>query len=131
MVSHGFSFEMCSVDDEPKRFRESATGITDTTGSGFQVRLKPLNEFRALVEERGKFIMIQGEEITDSAEGRPVHLNATNLKSLIRPLLDIGEPINRSGRESPHLSQRLVGYWRIRTLTDCSSLRPTHCHYSQ
>ncbi len=52
----------------------------------YAVRLKPLNEFRALVEQRGKFIMIQGEEISDSAEGRPVHLNATNLKQLIQPL---------------------------------------------
>lgn len=46
-----------------------------------QVRLKPLNEFRALVEERGKFLMIAGEEIT----GR-VHMNATNLKTLLKPL---------------------------------------------
>lgn len=50
-----------------------------------QVRLKPLNEFRALVEQRGKFIMIAGEEISDRAEGKPLHLNATNLKELIRP----------------------------------------------
>ncbi len=52
----------------------------------FAVRLKPLNEYRALVEERGKFIMIQGEEITDRSQGKPVHLNATNIKELIAPL---------------------------------------------
>lgn len=52
----------------------------------YAVRLKPLSEFRALVEERGRFIMMPGEEITDSAEGKPVHLNATNIKELIRPL---------------------------------------------
>ncbi len=53
---------------------------------GYEIRLKPLNEFRALVEERGKFIMIQGEEISDSAEGKPVHMNATNIKEAIGPL---------------------------------------------
>jgi hypothetical protein len=46
-----------------------------------QVRLKPLNEFRAMVEERGKFLMIASEEIT----GR-VHMNATNLKTVLKPL---------------------------------------------
>ena len=52
----------------------------------FQVRLKPLEEFRALVEERGKFIMIQGEEISDSVQGKPVHMNATNVNGLFQPL---------------------------------------------
>ncbi len=52
----------------------------------FEIRLKPLSEFRALVEERGRFLMIPGEEISDMAEGLPVHLNATNLKELIQPL---------------------------------------------
>lgn len=52
----------------------------------YQVRLKPLNEFRALVEERGKFIMVQGEEISDRAEGKPVHMNATNIKTVLQPV---------------------------------------------
>ena len=51
-----------------------------------QVRLKPLNEYRALVEQRGQFIMIASEEISDSVEGKPVHLNAANLKKVISPL---------------------------------------------
>ena len=49
------------------------------------VRLKPLSEFRGLFEEAGEFLMIQSEEITDSAEGKPVHVNATNIQELIRP----------------------------------------------
>jgi len=51
------------------------------------VRLKPLSEFRHLFEEPGRFIMIQGEEITDGF-GTPVtavHVNATNLQDLIPP----------------------------------------------
>ena len=54
-------------------------------GSG-EVRLKPLNEFRALIETRGTFIMMTGEEISDSSQGKPVHMNATNLRDLIEPL---------------------------------------------
>lgn len=52
----------------------------------FEVRLKPLDEFRALVEERGRFLMISGEEISDQAEGVPVHMNASNLRELIPPV---------------------------------------------
>ena len=44
------------------------------------------SEFRTLVEERGRFLMIQSEEISDKAEGVPIHLNATNIQELIQPL---------------------------------------------
>lgn len=50
-----------------------------------QVRLKTLAEFRALFEEPGRFLLIQGEEISDHFEKRPLHLNATNLRDLIPP----------------------------------------------
>lgn len=50
------------------------------SGPDAEVRLKPLDEFRALVEERGRFILIPSEEISDTAEGVPVHMNATNLR---------------------------------------------------
>lgn len=54
-------------------------------GADEEIRLKPLDEFRGLVEERGKFIMIPCEEISDRAEGGPVHMNATNLLEAIEP----------------------------------------------
>ncbi|WP_419188033.1 PHP domain-containing protein [Stieleria bergensis] len=50
-----------------------------------EVRLKPLNEFRALLEQAGQFIMIQAEEISDRAAGKPVHINATNIAEVIQP----------------------------------------------
>lgn len=52
----------------------------------FAIRLKPLSEYRTLLEERGRFLMIQSEEISDNSEGLPVHLNATNIQELIQPL---------------------------------------------
>jgi hypothetical protein len=52
----------------------------------YEVRLKPLDEFRCLIEERNKFIMIQGEEISDKAEGKPVHMNATNISDKLDPV---------------------------------------------
>jgi hypothetical protein len=66
--------------------RSIKTGDGAEQHEEIEVRLKPLGEFRALVEERGRFLMIEGEEISDKAEGVPVHLNASNLKDPIQPL---------------------------------------------
>lgn len=89
-----------------------------------EVRLKPLNEYRALLEERGKFILLQGEEISDRFEKKPIHMNATNIKQLIRPLggQSVVETINnnlraaedqasKTGREiMVHLNHPNFGY---------------------
>ena len=56
-----------------------------TAGDRPMVRLKPLSEFRSLFEHPGRFLMIQSEEITDKYDKLPVHLNATNLRELIKP----------------------------------------------
>jgi hypothetical protein len=50
-----------------------------------QVRLKPLGEFRHLFEQPGRFLMIQGEEITDHFEKKPIHMNASNVLERIEP----------------------------------------------
>jgi hypothetical protein len=54
-------------------------------GDGIEVRLKTLPEYRPLFEQRGRFLLIQSEEITDRFESVPVHVNATNLVSRIPP----------------------------------------------
>ena len=51
-----------------------------------QVRLKPLAEFRGLLEEPGKFLMIPAEEITHSFAKRPVHMNGINLRDKVTPI---------------------------------------------
>jgi hypothetical protein len=58
----------------------------DKASDKYEIRLKPLDEFRHLVEERGKFMMVQGEEISDRSQGGPVHMNATNIGQVIQPL---------------------------------------------
>lgn len=89
-----------------------------------QVRLKPLDEFRCMVEQAGKFIMLEGEEISDKAEGKPVHMNASNLSELIKPvggatvqetmtnnLRLVLEHEKASGRQIlPHLNHPNFGY---------------------
>ena len=51
-----------------------------------EVRLKQFDEVRGKLAEPGKFLLIQGEEISDSFRRLPIHLNATNLKELIPPM---------------------------------------------
>jgi hypothetical protein len=54
-------------------------------GDAQQVRLKTLGEIRPRFEQPGKFLFIEGEEITNSFRGLPVHTNAMNLGELIKP----------------------------------------------
>jgi hypothetical protein len=54
--------------------------------NGEVVRLKTLEEFRGLFEKPEKFLLIQAEEITDHVGPTPIHINATNIAELIRPL---------------------------------------------
>jgi hypothetical protein len=97
-------------------------GTADT--ANYAVRLKPLNEFRSLVEERGAFIMIQGEEISDRVQKKPLHMNATNLQEVIPPsggltireameanLRAVEDQARRTGREVlVHLNHPNFGY---------------------
>jgi hypothetical protein len=58
---------------------------TRRNGGKVEVRLRPLDEFRKLLEEPGRFLMIQSEEISDGHGGKPIHVNATNVQELIPP----------------------------------------------
>jgi hypothetical protein len=61
-----------------------------------EVRLKPLSEYRSLLEEPGRFLMIPSEEITSSwkrpktatepERGGPVHINLTNVRDFVQPV---------------------------------------------
>lgn len=50
-----------------------------------QVRLKPLEDYRPLLEESGKFLLIPSLEITDRHLAAPVHINFTNPRETISP----------------------------------------------
>ncbi|MFT5689174.1 MAG: hypothetical protein ACI8PQ_002018, partial [Planctomycetota bacterium] len=50
-----------------------------------ELLLPTLAETRALFEQPDEFMMIEGEEITDGFDGRPVHVNGINLTEKIAP----------------------------------------------
>lgn len=51
-----------------------------------QVRLRTFDEIYERLAEPQKYLLIQGEEITDSFKNRPVHLCATNTSELLPPM---------------------------------------------
>jgi hypothetical protein len=78
-------------DDVLKKYRARfGSAWVETRGSEadgtLEVRLKPLEEYRALSEERGKFLLLAAEEISDKAEGVPVHINASNVRDTLIPV---------------------------------------------
>lgn len=50
-----------------------------------EVKLKTLEEYRSRYEENEKFLIIQSEEISDAFDGKPLHMNVTNVKNVIDP----------------------------------------------
>ena len=48
-----------------------------------EIRLKPLEEYRTDLEADGKFLILQAEEISNAAGGKPIHINALNLETVI------------------------------------------------
>jgi hypothetical protein len=78
-----------------------------------EIRLKTLDEVRAVVDEPQRFLMIPSVELTGTAgDGRSLHMNATNLaesltfrrgatiaESMIRNLDQVEEFAARTGRE--------------------------------
>lgn len=77
------------------RFGTTWVAQRETNGKK-EVRLKPLAEYRTLLEEPGRFLLIPGAEITskwsrpatatEPERGGPVHMNHTNPAALLAPV---------------------------------------------
>jgi hypothetical protein len=60
-----------------------AEWVEHKTDSGrVQVKLKTYDEYKYLFEDEN-FLIIRAEEITDKFDGKPIHMNATNVQALI------------------------------------------------
>ena len=122
------------VADLRNRFGEEWV-IERTVDGTRQMRLKTLEEVRGRFEEPGRFIFIRGEEITDSFQKLPVHLNGLNLQELVPPqggesvrdtiqrnidaVIEQGERLSRP--TLVHVNHPNVG-WAL-TATDIASIR--------
>ena len=50
-----------------------------------QVRLKTFAEYKAKIAVPGSFLLMQSEELSDQFQGKPIHINVTNIKKQIPP----------------------------------------------
>lgn len=57
-----------------------------TVDGELQVRLRRFDEVRDKIGEPDRFLLIQGEEISDHFKNYPIHLNASNVQELIPPM---------------------------------------------
>jgi hypothetical protein len=72
------------VEDLQERFGADSVELREGE-DGTEMRLLTLPELRERFEEPGRFLFIQGEEITDAFEGKPIHVNGLHLDELIPP----------------------------------------------
>jgi hypothetical protein len=72
------------VDDLRERFGDDWV-VERTEGDQRLMRLATLSELRSRFEEPGRFLFIEGEEITDSYGKLAVHVNGLNLAEVIPP----------------------------------------------
>jgi hypothetical protein len=81
---------------------------TRTRDGHLEVRLKPLNEFRHLFEQAGRFLLIEAEEITE--QHHVIHVNASNLAEAIQPRTGATvEETIRLNIDSVHDQSRALG----------------------
>lgn len=66
-----------------KKYGEEWVTFKRDTGR-IQVRLKTYDEYRTLFEDEN-FLVIRSEEVSDRFEGKPMHMNATNVQHVIKP----------------------------------------------
>lgn len=72
-----------AFDDYLKKYGEDWVDYTRDS-AGISVKLKTEAEYVPRFQDKG-FLILRAEEITDSFEGKPLHMNATNIQELIEP----------------------------------------------
>ncbi|MEB2786671.1 histidinol-phosphatase [Algoriphagus persicinus] len=50
-----------------------------------EVKLKTLAEYAPMFDEPGEFLIIQSQELSDSFDKKPIHMNVTNIQKKITP----------------------------------------------
>jgi hypothetical protein len=58
---------------------------TRERGDTLEVRLATFQEYAGRLAVEGEFLVIQAEELSDGFDGKPLHVNATNLRDRIEP----------------------------------------------
>lgn len=82
---------------------------TDAKGQT-EVRLKTLEEYRKKLEEPGKYLLVQAEEVSAGFGKAPIHINAINLTEAIQPKKDV-----QTIRETMRLNLQMIAEQSVKT----------------
>lgn len=74
-----------AFDKYLKKYGDKWVNYREDSAGRIAVKLKTLEEYRPLFEEEGEFLIIQSEEISDSYDSKPLHMNVTNIQEKIDP----------------------------------------------
>jgi len=76
-------------DDVIEKYRrimgDEIVEIRDRKNGGKEVRLRTFAECKKQFNKQESFMLMSGEEISDKVNGKPLHINATNLQNLLSP----------------------------------------------
>jgi len=101
------------LDNLRDKFGDDCVEDRETDGER-QMRLKTLAELRHHFEELGQFLLIEGEEISDRSEGKPLHFNVLNPAEFISMQggETIGETVARNlravNRQAEHTGTNML-----------------------
>ena len=77
------------LDKYRARFGDDWVQTRNDDKGKLEVRLKPLEEYRKLIEKPGEFLLIEAEEISAGIGKVPIHINAINVTEAIKPVKDL------------------------------------------
>ncbi|GLR19892.1 PHP domain-containing protein [Portibacter lacus] len=79
------SIYMDAFDNYLKEYGEDWVNYKIDSLGRTQVKLKTFDEYHGRFEEEENFLIMNSEEISDYFEGKPLHMNATNIREKIEP----------------------------------------------
>jgi predicted metal-dependent phosphoesterase TrpH len=83
------SLGVTALEKYRRRFSDEWVQTRQGEDGKTEVRLKTLEEYRKKLEEPGKFLLIEAEEISAAMGKAPIHINAINLTEAIQPVKDL------------------------------------------
>jgi hypothetical protein len=77
------------LDEYNQKFGADWVETRSNARGELEVRLKTLEEYRRKLEEPGKFLLVQAEEVSAGFGKAPLHINAVNLTEALQPKKDL------------------------------------------
>ncbi len=77
------------LDKYRQKFGDGWVETRSNDKGALEVRLKTLEEYRRKLEEPGKFLLVQAEEVSAGFGKAPLHINAVNLTEALQPKKDL------------------------------------------